>query len=377
MREIESGVQSGVVQADGREAMVVSADGVVHVVDLEQRTDTGARFPDPGFTAPSESRLALSADGTLLAQIGRNGRDIDTGDNWLVLYDVGTRTFRVPPVHLAAAVGDLAVALTVNGWCWPAVRGGEIFIHRADTGSFVRTIPGLPEPEADLLNTAAVAFDPDGNLFVSSKAGTVRIFDPADPRADRRAPAISAARRGQLAAGLHERWSDPRRGGSRRSALRRHGTYKHGCCAGQAAPGQCLSISIGPGPNGQLYCGDPFGRIAPFDVTSGQSSGQQLDTQLANEVRVIVTPDGLVSSTRATTDRCSESGGSTAVGRSRASSLPIQNQRPTASTVASCLSSCPTTGLSCGTPRPARWSTRWNTYRPRCSSLVPIVSASV
>ncbi|HXU98085.1 MAG TPA: hypothetical protein VFP03_08295, partial [Jiangellaceae bacterium] len=290
VREVESGVQSGVVQADGRGAMVVSADGVVHVVDLEQRTDTGARFSDPGFTAPSESRLALSADGTLLAQIGRNGRDIDTGDNWLVLYDVGTRTFRVPPVHLAAAVGDLTISPDGQ---WVVLAGGaraEVFIHRADTGSLVRTIPGLPEPEADLLNTAAVAFDPDGNLFVSSKAGTVRIFDPATleqigelppfPQPGGATRQLAFTSDGQILVGISEigaaaAWNVQAR------MLRWSG-----------GTGQCLSISIGPGPNGQLYCGDPFGRITPLDVTSGQSSGQQLDTQLANEVRVIVTPDG-------------------------------------------------------------------------------------
>ena len=42
-------------------------------------------------------------------------------------------------------------------------------------------IPGLPRTDLfSTFNTAALAFSPDGDLFISNEAQRVRIFDPAN-----------------------------------------------------------------------------------------------------------------------------------------------------------------------------------------------------
>ncbi|HXU98086.1 MAG TPA: hypothetical protein VFP03_08300 [Jiangellaceae bacterium] len=47
--------------------------------------------------------------------------------------------------------------------------------------ALVGRIPGLPRTDLfSTFNTAALAFSPDGDLFISNEAQRVRIFDPAN-----------------------------------------------------------------------------------------------------------------------------------------------------------------------------------------------------
>ena len=263
---------------------------MVHVVDLEHGLDTGERFPDPGFAESSVSRLVLSTDGRLLAQISGVREDFISGDNWLVLYDVASRTFRVPPIHLEANVGS--VAISPDGR-WVAVAGGadaDAFVHRADTGARVVTIPGLPRTDLfNAFNTAAAAFSPDGHLFVSSDTGGARVFDPSNGEQLGELPASSApggttvdlafTSDGQTLVGTSEfgmaAWDVP----SRTVRWSRN-------------DGGCISMAIAPAPQGPMYCAGAADRVLPIDLTSGQPAGPGFHTQQGQVYGIVFTQDG-------------------------------------------------------------------------------------
>ena len=144
---MDTGGTSIVVTPDSTRAFMTGYDGVVHVIDLGRHADTGETFPDPGFTDPAESRLAISADGTLLAQISGGREAVGSGDNWLVLYDVGARAFRVRRSSLADNMGDVAISPDRRGWPWPEAHSRwspSTGPTAAETiGSVPRTCPPL------------------------------------------------------------------------------------------------------------------------------------------------------------------------------------------------------------------------------------------
>jgi DNA-binding SARP family transcriptional activator/class 3 adenylate cyclase/WD40 repeat protein len=289
--DADVGMTSGVVLPDGRRALVTGFDGLVRVVDLERGIDTGQHFPEPEFVDPSESRLALSADGKLLAQVSGGSEDTTEGKGRLVLYDVDRREFRVPPIRLAANVGD--VAISPDGR-WVVTAGGsrgQTFVHRADTGEVALTIPGLPRPTDSRLffNTAAVAFDDVGRLFVSSEAGPVRIFAPSTFAEVGRLPAppepggtpfdLAVSPDGRTLVGISEF-------GNSAAWDLESGTLRWSRVL------DCYSMAIGSGPNGQVYCGLFTGGVVPIDIASGEDSGDHFDTAGGIQQGVVLTPDG-------------------------------------------------------------------------------------
>jgi DNA-binding SARP family transcriptional activator/class 3 adenylate cyclase/WD40 repeat protein len=300
--DAEVQMTSGVVLPDGRRALVTGFDGLVRVLDLERGIDTGQRFPDPEFVDPSESRLALSADGKLLAQVSGGSEDTTEGKGRLVLYDVDHRERRFPPIRLAANVGD--VAISPDGR-WVVTAGGsrgQTFVHRADTGEVALTIPGLPRPPDSpfFFNTAAVAFDNVGRLFVSSEAGPVRIFAPSTFAELGRLPAppepggtpfdLAVSPDGRTLVGIAEF-------GYAAAWDLENGTLRWSRHLG------CYSMAIGPGPSGPMYCGHFTGAVVPVDIVSGEDSGDvtgRLDDLAGDhfdpaggiQQGVVLTPDG-------------------------------------------------------------------------------------
>jgi DNA-binding SARP family transcriptional activator/class 3 adenylate cyclase/WD40 repeat protein/energy-coupling factor transporter ATP-binding protein EcfA2 len=298
VRDAEFGMTSGVVLPDGPRALVTGFDGRVRVLDLELGIDTGQRFPEPNFTDLSESRLALSADGKLLAQVSGGSEDTTEGKGRLVLYDVDSREMRVPPIRLAANVGNVAVSPDGR---WVVTAGGsraETFVHRADTGDVILTIPGLPRPADSPLffNTAAVAFDDAGRLFVSSEAGPVRIFAPSTFAEVGRLPAppvpsgiapdpggtvlqLAVSPDGRTLVGISEF-------GNSAAWDLDSGTLRWSRDLG------CYSVAIGPGSNGPMYCGLATGGVVPIDLATGEESGKVFDRPGSIEQDVVVTRDG-------------------------------------------------------------------------------------
>jgi DNA-binding SARP family transcriptional activator/WD40 repeat protein len=291
------GATSIVVTPDSHLALVTGHSTAVHAVDLDSRVETGKPFPDPGFPKPGESRLALSGDGTLLAQIVGGRFDSDTSNDWLVLYDVGSRSFRVPPIPLTANVGD--VAISPDGQ-WVVVAGGarsDAFVYRADTGVLVGTIPGLPRPPDCQLrfNTAAVVFDGTGHLYVASDAGPVRVFDPVTLEELARLPAPPAYNGPGNCGGTPSHLAVSRNGQTL------VGNSEYGTLAVWDLPARelrwsrgdtdCQSIAIAPAAETSVYCGDQAGSVLAYDLTSGEPAGRRFPTQQGLVFAMAVTPD--------------------------------------------------------------------------------------
>src|SRR5262249_49197223 len=75
-----------------------------------------------------------------------------------------------------------AIALSADG-AFVAVAGGfdgDVAVYRTRDGRRSGVLPGLARPEGidEVHDTAAVAFAPDGRLYLGSLAGPVRELDP-------------------------------------------------------------------------------------------------------------------------------------------------------------------------------------------------------
>jgi DNA-binding SARP family transcriptional activator/WD40 repeat protein/energy-coupling factor transporter ATP-binding protein EcfA2 len=276
--DADDGLTSAVVLPDETTAFVAGWDGIVRVVDLVHGVDTGQRLADPEFGELSESRLALSDDGTLLAEVSGGSRSLEAGTGRLVLYDVATGDLRLPPIELEAGVGDVDVSPDGR---WVAVAGGSpaaAYVYDAVTGALVRALPGLPRPAGSVLraNTAAIAFDDDGHLFVSSEAGPVRRFEvPGFVESERLGGAPSpgattfdlvVAPDGRTLVGTSE-FGDTAAWDLPSGALR-------WTRSGQT----CYSVAFDIDPNGPLHCGLTEGGLIELDPTSGDQVGERVET---------------------------------------------------------------------------------------------------
>jgi WD40 repeat protein len=167
--------------ADNRTVATVGTDLSVTVADLETGRSELAVPADPDRVWLN-AFVDASPDGKQLAVVGAMA-PATGGDYWprLIVYDLvaGTRRLDLEPPITAGSV-----AFSPDGQLI-AVAGGEgqtiaELLSTAD-GRVVQSVPALPRPpDARLrMNTAAVAFLPDGSLALSSELGPLRIVDPA------------------------------------------------------------------------------------------------------------------------------------------------------------------------------------------------------
>jgi WD40 repeat protein len=155
----------------------------------------------------------------------------------------------------------------------------------------VALIPGPHQSDSDAFNTAAVAFSPDGDLFVSYEGQRVRIFNPA-----------SGEQIGELPTASFQGAASPNHLAFTKDGQTLVGTTEHGQMAAWDVPSHalrwsssdagCLSIAIGPRSEGPLYCAGPADRVVPIDLASGQPSAPGFHTQQGAVLGLALTPDG-------------------------------------------------------------------------------------
>ena len=314
--DANAGLMAGVALPDDERALVVDNDGVVHELDIADFTATGRRFPDPGVGEVFFSRLARSDDGSVVAQIvagsdvgfvsgaqcddpaGCN-KELPGGDDWLAVYDVPSATLRFPPIQLDYNVGDVAVSPDGQ---WVVAAGGEraeAVVYRADTGQEVGRVSGLDRPPNSPLrfNTAAVAFDRSGRLYLSSEAGSIRIIDPSTQAERGRLPAppeqggtpylLRISADGSTLIGVSEF-------GTRAAwdVASRELRWSHGVDPEEFGPSltdlTCNSMAVAAQHNA-IFCGDQNGGVVKFDLDTGERAGQRLDLQQGAVIDLVVT----------------------------------------------------------------------------------------
>ncbi|MCY7363825.1 MAG: hypothetical protein LH469_00640 [Frankiaceae bacterium] len=282
---------------------VISADGgSLEVLDL----DTGRTrvIPDGGSSPRTFNRqVAVSADGRV-AVVLRGLRDdgcfdldrlrVTNGDGCATLdgFDVRTGARMLGP--LIPPVGPGAVALSDDG-ALVAVAGGydgALAVYRTADGSRVAVVPGLPRPPdaQQRLDSAGVAFGPDGSVYLGSLAGPVRVIDPVSGSVARTiaAPLGSSNQHVHVGAdgvvvtgGPEWLFAADAPTGQRRWVQDLRGRH----------PDPCPFFAVAAAA-GTVYCGNHFGQIEQRARSTGQRTGTVLDPQLGDVGPLATTDDG-------------------------------------------------------------------------------------
>lgn len=259
------GKSTGVIAPDGgRLVMVDLATG-----RLEER------FAPPPDDSDAGRALRVSADGRSVVQLTWSGA--------FTVYDVASGEVLVGPLRPTFAASDVAINADGSLIAIGGGNEGEAAVYGVADGREVGTLPGLPPPVdppvylQGITDTAAVAFGPDGLLYVGSLAGPIRVVDPGGVElvATLLAPryssnehvavgndgiVIAGGRRALVAVDADSgriRWMQDLRG---------------------THPDPCPWFAVDE-PTERLYCGNHFGTIEQRDRTTGLRIGVDLDPQ--------------------------------------------------------------------------------------------------
>jgi WD40 repeat protein len=247
------------------------------------------RVSDDGRVAVQLHATDDTSCGTLEALAANDGR----GCGEFSVFDIADGRRTVGPVTSPHGIGDIAVDATGSLAAVAGGYDGDVTIYRTADATLVGTVPGFTRPEGVALtrDTAAVAFAPDGRLYIGSMNGPIRAVDPATARvvAQIDAPPMSSHNfvvplpDGQLVAAGDEAIVavDTATGATRWSADIRDGRH----------PFPCPWFTVAT-VAGRLYCGDDFGVIVELDLATGRRTGVTLDPQLGSVGELAVTSDG-------------------------------------------------------------------------------------
>ena len=167
---------SGSYLPDGETVAVADGHGAVHVINLTNGAHE--QLPPMNETGVGRTVVDASTDGQFLALLWYSF--LDTDHSLLTVWDLETGQRRFEPVSIAGRRS--AVTISANG-ATVAVGGyAELPTELRDgaTGAPVRTVAAIPPP-SDVSSSAPamVVFAPDGRLAVGSRAGPIRLLDPA------------------------------------------------------------------------------------------------------------------------------------------------------------------------------------------------------
>jgi DNA-binding SARP family transcriptional activator/class 3 adenylate cyclase/WD40 repeat protein len=314
------GTDQAVVAVKGRDLRLLDLDSG----ELEDRfpplSDIEATPPDAARTV-----VAVSADGRYVAHLVPTGADrlcVDldvrrTTDNAgcaaLLVHEIASGKRVVGPVTPPVALpgrqdkligpGDLAV--NADGSLVAVAGGydGKVVLYHTHSGEQVGIVPGVPRPggAANAQGTvrsgglpgaaAAVAFGPDGRLYVGSMAGPVRVVDPATLAVVTTYDAPRQSTHNNLTVtpdGLLVGSGDANAVAidTATGAIRWTADIT---VAGEASPCPFFAVSA---PMRRFYCGNVSGVLVERELATGERTGVRLDPQLGDVGDLAVGADG-------------------------------------------------------------------------------------
>lgn len=149
---------------------VVALDGQhLRVVDWESG-EMSSPFEGSRHGSTQDSQISVSADGSRVA--------VFSSPSLLRVFDLETGQLVMEPASTAS--GRDHVTINADG-SLVAVTGaidGNLAVYSVDSGELVGQVEGLPKPASrSVWRHAAVAFGPDGTLYLGSMAGPIRAID--------------------------------------------------------------------------------------------------------------------------------------------------------------------------------------------------------
>ena len=255
-------------------------------------------FGAPLPRALDYSVLRVSLDGSRVAQLVSTPRDPDRCDSLellerrdgrgcssLVVHDIKTGERLLGPVEFRSAGRTWPSATTGTWWRSRAGYDGDLATYDVGPVARLGRLAGLPRPDGVNLprDTAAVAFDGSGDVYLGSMAGPIRQVDPRTLEVVRTFPApplsshvglvvtVAEAFAGLdnvlVAAGSEALLAIDLTSGRRRwvADLRP-----------ELSPEPCPVFAVNEGVS-RLDRGNHFGQIEERDLATGQKTGLRLD----------------------------------------------------------------------------------------------------
>ena len=294
------GTSTAVVAIDGRDLRLLDLDSG----ELDER------FPPLGVDeiAPSDatfSSVRVSADGRYVAHLVPTEADHpcfqpdvlpstdDAGCAALVVYEVASGERVLGPVTPTVGPGDLAINADGSRVAVAGGYDGKVVVYRTDVGGRAASLRGVARPEGlpNVVDTAAVAFGPDGRLYAGALTGPVRVVDPATMEVVDRYDAPPRSVHNHLVVtddGL------VLGGGDVNLVAIDTGTGELRWTADITVPGDpfpCPFLAVGEAI-GRLYCGDFSGALDERELATGERTSIRLDPQHGSVGDLAITRDG-------------------------------------------------------------------------------------
>jgi DNA-binding SARP family transcriptional activator len=291
------GTSTAVVALNGRDPQLLDLeDG-----ELDDRFAPNEVTPSP-TPVLRPSQLRVSADGRFVVHMTTTDspaacfdpeRPPAIDDRPCVafsVYQIASGGRVVGPVSPAFGASD--VAINADGSLVAVAGGaeGELAVYRTADGARVGAVPGLPRPDDPRVDdpawgehrrvSAAVAFGPDGSLYLGSLAGAIRVVDPATMQVVRTLDGPPLSSNVNLAVS-----PDGLLVGTGRVAIvamdTATGAMRWAADIYQVGvdPYPCMSFALAPA-RGHFYCGNAWGLIDERDLATGLPTGVRFDTQL-------------------------------------------------------------------------------------------------
>ncbi len=294
--DLAAGIEAAQVMPDGS-LVHATADGVLGRSDLDgsvaSASDDAPRMID-AEPLGSTLDLATTPDGALLARLVTE----QGGVGRLIVYDLAVGR-RLADVSTAAT----SVALSPDGRYVAAAGGidGDVEVLTVD-GTPIGSIDGRVNTSGRVLAaTAAVTFDPDGRMLVSSQDGSVRIIEVPGLRpigdvsgaAGSMPPTSSLVVSADGATLFGNGHTDPSDNRAESASTVQAWDLGSGSSLWSVDDvRECVRIVLIPADE-TLRCAGFFGGLTAYTAATGQAAGTPpLDAQLGTVAELAVTPAG-------------------------------------------------------------------------------------
>ena len=275
------------------------------LVDVDPRTGDVRRTLSSGEPEFTDSRVAVSRDGSTAAVVAWEGPEAGGGRALLSVHDLVHDRTAPAAVRLPLDPGAVAVSPDGRYAAVTGYDGGRVLIFDTRTSGELPELLSVDEVAAGVVqppvlapgpldgtmhrHTAAVVFRPDGLLLAGSERGTMRTIDPASGRVLHRWAGAPAWSTSHLLAQSDDGAVVVSAGSE--SVVRWDPDTRRPMWVTELPAESCRALTLDP-ERWSALCGGRLGHVTELDLGSGTVTTRRYDMQRGPLAAVHVTPDG-------------------------------------------------------------------------------------
>jgi len=221
-----------------------------------------------------------------------------TGPSVAAIFDLATGHKAGTTIHMSTEFDNLALDSSGSRLAVESDDSGAADVYDTGTGQLLQHLDGLAGAKTDATSSTngALAYGPDGRLYVGSRGTVLRVFDPATFAMVGQIPVPEDSTSTDLKFSTDGRWiiASGVSGTMIRIDLDKQ-TVAWTLNSTDLTSG-CSSAFVFSKETDQLWCGDIFGVVHERSVTSGAPTGRTLESQrgFLTYLALITVPAGLM-----------------------------------------------------------------------------------